>query len=318
MRSRERRAAQGDGAKPPQRTVLQLAGPFDLALSLEAAAIFYPREGPTPRALRVAVRTEAGPAILEATQLSQDPARLDVRLSCPRRAPQLRRLAGRLICAELDLRPFYRLTSGDPLLGPVTAALSGLKPLLPANVFEAAVIAITEQQLSMAAAYRIRTRLIRRLGQPVEDLWLFPGPDRLADTPASDLAACGLSRQKISYLKALARSLVAGDLDLESLRRSPDAEIRDRLGALPGFGRWSVEHVLLHGFGRPGGLPSTDVSLQQVVGRYLGGRGRMTAEQLAGTLSPFRPYDGLAAYYLSVAYRRQDRAGLSRGAGAKP
>lgn len=318
MTPRGRRVAQGDGAKRPQHTVLQLVGPFDLALSLEAAAIFYPREGPLRRALRVAVRTEVGPAILEVTQLSRDPARLDVRLSGPGGAPQLRRLAGRLICAELDLRPFYRLASGDPVLGPATAALSGLKPLQPASIFEAAVIAITEQQLSMAAAYRIRTRLIRRLGERVEDLWLFPGPDRFADTAPSELAACGLSRQKISYLKALARSIMAGDVDLESMRRDTDAEIRDRLEALAGFGRWSVEHVLLHGFGRPGALPATDVSLQQVVGRYVARGGRLTAEQLARSLSPFRPYDGLAAYYLSVAYRRQDRAKLSRDARADP
>jgi DNA-3-methyladenine glycosylase II len=311
-------AAQGGGAGQLQRTVLQLVGPFDLALSLEAAAIFYPRDGPLPRTLRLAVRAEAGLAILEISQVGQDPARLGVRLSRGDGGPQIRSLAGRVICADLDLRPFYRLALGDPVLAPVTAALAGLKPLQPATVFEAAVIAITEQQLSMAAAYRIRSRLIHRLGEQAEGVWQFPGPDRFADAPASHLAACGLSRQKIGYLTALARSILAGELDLESMRRDTDAEIRVRLLAMPGFGRWSVEHLLLHGFGRPGALPSTDVSLQKVVGRYLAHGQRLTADELERALSPFRPYDGLAAYYLSVAYRHHDEAKLPRDERAKP
>jgi DNA-3-methyladenine glycosylase II len=187
--------------------------------------------------------------------------------------------------------------------------LAGLKPLQPATIFEAAVIAVTEQQLSMAAAYRIRSRLVRRFGECAGDVWLFPCPEQLAKASASELGACGLSRQKIGYVKGLAGVIVSDALDLEAMRPDPDADIRARLMAIPGFGRWSVEHVLLHGFGRPGALPSTDVSLQRVVGHYLANGRRLTAEDLERALAPFQPYDGLAAFYLSVAYRRRSERG---------
>lgn len=191
------RVVQADGAGEHRRAVLHVAGPFDLPLSLEAAAIFYPREGPRPRELRMAVCARPAPAILELTQLSREPAQIGVSLAGALSDARCRTLAGRLICAGLDLRPFYGLARHDPVMSPVTAALAGLKPLQPATIFEAAVIAVTEQQLSMAAAYGIRSRLVHRLGERAEDLWLFPGPERLADAPAAELGACGLSRQKI-------------------------------------------------------------------------------------------------------------------------
>jgi DNA-3-methyladenine glycosylase II len=283
--------------------ILPLVGPFDLPLSLEAVAIFYPGlEPPSDGRLRSAI---PGPAVIEVTQPSRRPARIDLRVSGVPREPQVCRLARRMVCADLDLRPFYRLALHDPVMGPVTAALAGLKPLQPATIFEAAVIAITEQQLSMAAAYRIRCRVVQAFGEPTQDLWRFPDPERLAVAPAPELARCGLSRQKIGYLKALARSLATGERDLESMRCDTDAEIRARLMEAPGFGRWSAEHVLLHGFGRPAALPSTDVSLQNVVGRYLADGRRLSPDELERALSPFQPYQGLAAFYLSVAYRRR-------------
>jgi DNA-3-methyladenine glycosylase II len=288
--------------------ILQLVGPFDLPLSLEAGAIFYPRGEPVQRTLRAAAETGKGPAVVEIAQLPGTPARIAVSV-CATGAnaiPQLRALAHRLVSADLDLGPFYRLAIPDPVMAPIIASLAGLKPLQPATAFEAAVIAITEQQVSMAAAYRIRSRLVHRLGQRVGDLWLFPSATRFAHTPATELAGCGLSRQKIGYLTALARSIATGELDMESMRGDPDDELRARLSNIRGFGRWSVEHLLLHGFGRPGALPASDVSLQKVIGRYFAAGRRLTPEQLEQALSPFRPYQGLAAFYLSVADRRRD------------
>lgn len=309
MKRPSRRTAKGDGSGGPPRTILELDGPFDLALSLEAAAIFYPRVGPHPRTLKVALPAGLGVGVMELMQLSREPAQIGVAVAGVESDLAVRRLAGWLICGDLDLRPFYRLARHDPLMKALTAELAGLKPLQPATIFEAAVIAITEQQLSMAAAYRIRSRLVQCFGERAEDLWLFPGPERLADPSTAELAACGLSRQKIGYLKMLAASIVSGELDLESMRTDPDDEIRARLMGIPGFGGWSVEHILLHGFGRPGALPSSDVSLQKVAGHYLAQGRRLTAIELEQALAPFRPYQGLAAFYLSVAYRRRNGAG---------
>jgi len=164
----------------------------------------------------------------------------------------------------------------------------------------------------MAAGYRIRTRIVRRFGEPVEDLWLFPTPLRIAEAPDRELADCGLSRQKLRYLKMLARRIACDGLDLEAMREKGDDEIRARLVENPGFGRWSVEHILLRGFGRPSGLASGDVSLQKVVGFYLGRGKSLSAAELERALASISPFQGLAAFYLSVAYRRRGAHALTQ------
>jgi 3-methyladenine DNA glycosylase/8-oxoguanine DNA glycosylase len=63
----------------------------------------------------------------------------------------------------------------------------------PASLFEMLVIAITEQQISLEAAYRIRMRIIERFGDHVNGLRAFPTPRRLSDSSAADLMTCGLS-----------------------------------------------------------------------------------------------------------------------------
>jgi DNA-3-methyladenine glycosylase II len=278
-------------------------GPFDLALSLTAAASFYPIVGPVEADRKVVIAGSAGPVMINAHQVRLTPPRLKVSASHEIGKAEFELLARRLISADLDLRPFYRIAADDARMASVIAPLFGLKPLPPPSIFETAVIAITEQQLSMTAAHSIRSRIVRRFGQAVGDLWLFPDAERLAGAPDQVLADCGLSRQKIGYVKALASRISHGGLDLEVLRSRPDDEVRSQLKNIQGFGPWSVEHVLLYGFGRPAALPATDISLQKVVGQYLAQGRRLSAAELQQTLEHFGPFQGLAAFYLSVAYR---------------
>jgi DNA-3-methyladenine glycosylase II len=190
----------------------------------------------------------------------------------------------------------------------VVRALHGLKPLPPATLFEMAVIAITEQQLSLAAAFRIRSRLIRRFGKPLGDLWVFPSPERLAAASLAELGKCGLSLRKAEYVKDLGRRVAKSGLDFETLREETDERIRDTILSHRGFGEWSVQYILGRGFGRLHSLPSADTGLRRVVGHYFGGGHRLTAEELEDALAPFKPCRGLAAFYLAVHWRLRRRA----------
>jgi 3-methyladenine DNA glycosylase/8-oxoguanine DNA glycosylase len=195
----------------------------------------------------------------------------------------------------------------------IAKRLRGLKPLRPPSLFEMAVIAITEQQLSLAAAFHIRTRLIQRFGRPVEDLWIFPAPDALAKASLQELVACGLSHRKAEYVRGLARGVADGELALETLMHEPEAKLRDRLLMCRGLGPWSVQYILFRGFGRLDSLPSDDVGLRRAVGRHLLHRRRLTPKQLERVLSPFAPFRGLAAFYLAVDWRLSTVQGFSPG-----
>jgi DNA-3-methyladenine glycosylase II len=207
------------------------------------------------------------------------------------------------VSADLDLRPFYRLVASHPIMGRVSRSLNGLKPLRPPSLFEMVVIAITEQQLSLAAAFHIRERLIARFGTLFETLWIFPAPETLAEAPLGDLMGCGLSRRKAEYVKGFAQRVAEGTFDLDALTRKSDADARACLMSQRGLGAWSAQYILVRGLGRPDCLPSDDVGLRRAVGEYFSRGRQLSPEQLERALLPFAPFRGLAAFYLSVAAR---------------
>jgi 3-methyladenine DNA glycosylase/8-oxoguanine DNA glycosylase len=290
---------------PHQIVTVRQSGPFDLRLSLAGADSFFPIQRSTT-ALETAIDVNGASAVIT---VWQPRTHSSIHASA---APNIDRLFLRqmtkwLVFSDLDLRPFYRLVSRHPIMGPVASSLNGLKPLRPATLFEMAVIAITEQQLSLAAAFHIRRKLVQRFGKPAGTVWRFPLPDELAGTSLRVLTNCGLSRRKAEYVRELAERVATGSLDLDALTQRSDACIREELLALRGFGEWSVQYILSRGFGRPDALPSEDVGLRRVIGQYVA-RGRtLTPDQLERALAGFKPFRGLAAYYLAVHWRLRIR-----------
>jgi DNA-3-methyladenine glycosylase II len=281
-------------------TALAVAGPFDLALSLKAAASFLPAIEPAAETLTVGLYIAGRPAIIE---IRQSGARMEAIGPAFIGDQKLREIAARLVNAGLDLRPFYRVCAGHRVMRPVAESLRGLKPLRPPSLFEMLVIAITEQQLSLAAAFHIRRRLVERFGRPVDALWLFPEPGRIAQAPLAALKECGLSARKAEYVRAIAEEITAGRLDLAALDGMPDSEVRGILSQQRGLGEWSIDYFLARGLGRPDCLPAGDVGLRRVVGRYLAEGARLSADELKRVLASFTPYRSLAAYYLAVHWR---------------
>lgn len=279
------------------------AGPFDLTLCLRAAGSFSPVPLQDHSVLRLAVRIGDRPTLLEWRQVRQEPAEIEVRTSLKGRGQEIEYAAGRIISAGLDLRPFYRLSAAHPVLGPITRELQGLKPLRPASLFEMLVIAVTEQQISLAAAYRIRARIIERFGDRVNGLWVFPTPKSIGESSIADLMSCGLSRRKAEYVQEIAGRVANGMLDLTQLETLPDEEVRTVLIRERGLGPWSAEYFLVRGLSRPDRVPADDLGIRTVIGRYLGRGERLTPMGVIRKLSPFKPYRGLAVFYL-LAYDR--------------
>ncbi len=282
-------------------TQLTVQGPYDLALSLKARASFSPRAAEDAAVLRMAVRIDGKPVVLEVQQTANMPAVLQV--SSPDDAPpeRIQEIVDWIVLADLDLRPFYLRAVNDPLLGPATALFHGMKPICPATLFEMAVDAVMEQQISLTAARRIRSRVIERFGEKIAGLWVFPEPEALA--LPQELRACGLSGRKSEYINGLARNVANGSLDLDQLKNLSDNEVRSIINGIRGFGRWSADYILIRDLGRPDAVPADDLAVRTIVGKYFGDGSRMTAEQVEQTLKPYVPFRGIAVFYLLVYHR---------------
>ena len=278
-------------------------GPHDFELSLRVARSFSPDPFQDFSVLRSAVRIRDIPTTLELSQVRRDPPMFEIRTDLPDSASEVKRIARWIIFAELDLLPFYQLTASHSVLGRITQELHGLKPTRPASLFEMLVIAITEQQISLAAAYRIRTRMIERIGDHVNGLWAFPTPRRLSESSAADLMTCGLSQRKAEYVKGVAYKVANGLLDLDQLEAMSDEDVRSVLLQVRGLGPWSTEYFLVRGLSRPDRVPAEDLGIRSIVGRYLGRGQRLSPQGTMRKLSLFKPYRGLAAFYL-LSYER--------------
>src|SRR5690348_2859402 len=93
--------------------------------------------------------------------------------------------------------------------------------------FATLVRIILEQQVSLASAAAIYTRVAKEL----DDGWT-PTSVRLAGE--TGLRARGLTRQKARYITELARQIDDGRLPLAMLARFSDDVVRAQLGAVPG------------------------------------------------------------------------------------
>jgi DNA-3-methyladenine glycosylase II len=278
-------------------------GPYDFDLSTRIRRSFTPDQSRYSSNLRCAVRIKDKLTVLQFQQIQRNPSILEIRAIPPNRASVIKHIGRWITFADLNLLPFYKLISSHPVLGPIGQKLHGLKPMRPVSLFEMLVIAITEQQISLVAAYRIRTRLIERFGEPVDGLWVFPNPIRLSKSSVADLMKCGLSQRKAAYVKGLAHNVAHRLLDLDQLETMSDEGVRSILLQQKGLGPWSVDYFLVRGLNRMDIVPANDLGIRDVVGRYLGSGKRLSPQGTMRKLSPFRPYRGLAAFYL-LAHER--------------
>ena len=207
--------------------------------------------------------------------------------------------ARRLLGLPFDLGPFHAWADPDPVLGEITRALRGFRPTLNPRPFEALVVAITTQQISLRAAAAIRARFVERFGVHHDVAWEFPTRERIARAGAADITAIGFSTRKAEYVIGLARS----DLDLAALAQLPDVEVIAALTALPGLGRWTADWFLARHLARPRAWPAGDLGLRKAVASFYADGRSLSIEEVREMGERFAPYENLSAQYLLAGAR---------------
>ena len=162
----------------------------------------------------------------------------------------------------------------------------------PDDAYGALVRSIVGQQLSTKAARSIYGRLAALFGDRA------PTPEQLLAADDETLRAAGLSRQKTSYLRDLARRDLDGSLQLERLHELPDEEVAARLVAVKGLGRWTADMFLIFHLRRPDVLPVGDLGVRRAAERAYGLPDLPDAGKLRALAEPWRPHRSLACLYL--------------------
>ena len=184
----------------------------------------------------------------------------------------------------------------DPVLGPVVAQVGAmtLKPVKGREPYEALVRAIAHQQVHGKAAEAMLNRLIAHT--PHEP---FPAPVQVLALPEGALRACGFSGAKQAAILDIAHKSAAGWVPTRrAATRLSDAELIERLVALRGVGRWTVEMLLIFTLGRPDILPVDDFGVREGYRLAAGLDAQPKPKELAALGERWAPFRSAAAWYL--------------------
>jgi DNA-3-methyladenine glycosylase II len=199
-------------------------------------------------------------------------------------------------------RALRHLRRADRVLGRLIAQVGRCEYRLRTDGahFDHLVRAIVYQQLAGKAAATIHGRVQALYGgRP-------PTPAELAGTRPARLRRAGLSRQKLGYLKDLARHVARGRLALDALDGLPDEAVIEALTAIRGVGVWTAQMFLMFRLGRLDVLPVLDLGIQKGMQRTYALRRMPKPAEMERIAAGWSPYRSVACWYLWRAAERPD------------
>jgi len=178
---------------------------------------------------------------------------------------------------KLALKHFKKT---DPVLYQLAKQVDELVEISPRSqkeYFENLCESIISQQLSIKASDTIWKRLLK----------LFPNekitPELLYQTEDQKLRDCGISWNKIKYLKDVSSKFTSREINFKFLEKMSDDEVIVELTKIKGIGRWTAEMFLIFTLGRKDVFSAGDQGLKNAIAKYTG----LGAPEL---WSPYRSY----------------------------
>jgi DNA-3-methyladenine glycosylase II len=181
----------------------------------------------------------------------------------------------------------------DPVMAAIVAKVGSCRLETDRRLgpFAYLVAAIVHQQITGKAAASI----CKRLTTLNRGRW--PRPEHIAAASDEELRACGLSRQKIGYLRDLAVHAQNGR-SLHRLARLSDEEVIEALTEVRGIGRWTAEMYLMFRLGRPDVLPVDDFGVRKAMQLAYRKRALPKADWMRKKAESWRPWRTVASWYL--------------------
>ena len=92
-------------------------------------------------------------------------------------------------------------------------------------------------------------------------------PDTVLKLTSRSLRNAGLSRQKINYLKNIAKSFKNKSFNIKNLKKMNDDLAIDYITQLKGLGVWSAQMFLMFNLNRPDIFPTKDIGLIRAISK---------------------------------------------------
>jgi len=185
---------------------------------------------------------------------------------------------------EIDFlsRKDKRLAAAMERIGPIQREV---RP----DLFDALMHSIVGQQIATKAQQTVWARLVLALGEVT--------PETIDGAETTTLQGVGLSFRKVAYMKAAARKVLLGELDVEALRLMDDVSLCATLCTLDGVGLWTAEMLMLFSLQRPDVLSFGDLAILRGL-RMLHRHREVSRGRFEIYRRRYSPYGSAASLYL--------------------
>src|SRR2546427_6037278 len=201
----------------------------------------------------------------------------------------------RLLDLDADPLSVVEVLSKDRRLSSTVKKRPGLRAPGAVDGTELAIQAVLGQQVSLAAARTLGSRLVTANGDVIKIAdptltHLFPTAEAIAE---ADLARLGVPATRRATLRGLARAVVGGSLALDP--GADRTETYQQLLRLPGVGEWTAGYIVMRALGDPDTFLASDLGIKKAGARLgIGSNSRAISEHAAA----WRPWRSYATHQL--------------------
>jgi DNA-3-methyladenine glycosylase II len=186
----------------------------------------------------------------------------------------------------------HHLRKSDPILAGIIDRIGAFKIQYREPIFQTLVRSIVYQQLHGKAALTI----FNRLKAAAKDDPLTP--ESILRLRPSRMRALGLSPQKLSYIRELAKLTRAGEIGFERFATLEDAAVVEHLTRVKGIGVWTAHMFLIFALRRLDVLPTGDLGVRAAMKKAYGLAELPKPDEMARIAEAWRPYSSVACWYL--------------------
>ena len=159
------------------------------------------------------------------------------------------------------------------------------------DIFYSLCKSIIGQQISVAAANSVFLKFKKKCNNNINARVV----SRLT---FSQIKACGLSRQKVTGIKSLAKQTLDKTFNPKLINKMNDEEAIEYLSNLRQIGRWSAEMILIFTYNRSNIWPIQDIGLLRAISKNYKKK-YLPPEKFVSLLKKrFSPYCSVATWYL--------------------
>jgi len=119
---------------------------------------------------------------------------------------------------------------------------------------------VVGQQISLASADSIWSKFSKKCKGNIK-------PRVVLKISSRNLKSAGLSRQKISYLKIIARAFENKSFNVREIKKMDDGKAIEYITKLKGLGVWSAEMFLMFNLNRQDIFPTKDIGLLRAISK---------------------------------------------------